>query len=738
VRRRDVNELVEQFLPESRELVEQATRDLLVLEKAPHDRERLDSAFRAFHTLKGGAGIVDFAAMEHTVHAAENVLAAARSGARSITPALVEDCLVCLDQVIAWLDAMQETDGELPPGADAEAATVIARFVNYAAPPDEAPGLPAAAAAVDWPGAMMQRHSHLRSRAKSVVRYTPDADCFFHGEDPVARIAGLPGLLALDLELAQPWPSLDALDPFVCNLVLTALLDRHESEVVAALGDAIERCDVRVLQSAQTVQSDLPELAREVLEAQVRLLAESGSSSAAIGRIASAGRVAANVLRYLGRRDDADRVARATDESVDQGRPHTVRSSIEAALSETTASASAAPPAQSNVAAQTLRVDAARIDALVKLTGELTVANNAIGHTAKLAQEDGNTLAPMLKARHAMLDRLVRQLQQVVLAMRVLPLRHVFQRFPRLVRELSAELQKPAELVIEGEDTEADKAIVEMLFEPLLHVLRNAIDHGIEQPAVRAAHGKAPVATIHLRAARRGEHVVVEVSDDGRGIDVARVREVARERGLVSQEALAAMNEAELLDLVFLPGFSTSCEVTGLSGRGVGMDSVRTAVQRLAGQVVVDSRAGEGTTVRFTLPFSVMMTGVMTVEAGGQMFGIPLDAIVETVRVSADSIVPVGAAHAIVLRNRTVPLVPLARTLAAGGAEPRRLHETTIVVAAVEGELAAIEVDRVGERIEVMLKPLEGFLSGMPGIAGSTLLGDGSVLLVLDLAELLQ
>jgi two-component system chemotaxis sensor kinase CheA len=328
-------------------------------------------------------------------------------------------------------------------------------------------------------------------------------------------------------------------------------------------------------------------------------------------------------------------------------------------------------------------------------------------------------------------------LQRAVLGMRVLPLRHVFQRFPRLMREMSADLGKPANLVVEGDDTEADKVIVEMLFEPLLHVLRNAMDHGVENAAARSARGKSPAATIRLRAARQGEHVVVEASDDGRGIDVARVREVALARNVAPAETLEAMSDADAIDLIFAPGFSTAAVVTGLSGRGVGLDAVRTAVERLGGRVGIESRAGEGTTVRFTLPFSVMMTRVMTVEAGGQMFGIPLDAMVETVRVRVDSIAAVGAAKAIVLRNRTLPLVELAGAL--GVRRPESMEtEATIVVARVEGQFGALRVDRLGERMEVMLKPLDGLLAGMPGIAGSTLLGDGSVLLVLDLAELLQ
>jgi two-component system, chemotaxis family, sensor kinase CheA len=320
--------------------------------------------------------------------------------------------------------------------------------------------------------------------------------------------------------------------------------------------------------------------------------------------------------------------------------------------------------------------------------------------------------------------------------MRVLPLRVAFQRFPRLIRELSAELGKPATLVIEGEDTEADKTIVEILVEPLVHVLRNAMDHGIEDAPRRAAAGKSSSATIRLRAFREGEHVLVEVTDDGSGIDVARVRQVAAERNVVPAEELASLSDAQLIDLIFAPGFSTATTVTQTSGRGIGLDAVRKAVSRLGGLVGVRSTAGKGTTVRFTLPFSVLVTQVMTVEAAGQTFGIPLDTVVETIRVPKSSIFPVGAAHAIVLRNRTIPLVRLAQVLGQRSADSDEAGP--IVIAKIDGDLGALQVERIGERMDIMLKPMDGILSGVPGIAGSTLLGDGSVLLVLDLTELLQ
>jgi two-component system chemotaxis sensor kinase CheA len=573
-------------------------------------------------------------------------------------------------------------------------------------------------------------------RARAAIRYRPDAESFFRHDDPLARVAALPGLLAVEVEPRAPWPPLEELDPFTCNLTIKVLLSCSPEEARAALGGAIGSCEVEDTRTrSAATEGPATAQAHELLAAQLELLGDSDGGSTAT-HIASAGLVAANVLRHLGRHADAERIAAITTESAARGAPAELRRALAALLEPRAAPAAPAEPPKTH-REQTLRVAAPRVDTLVRLTGELTVAKNAIGHTLKLAENEGNALAPALRERHEALDRLVGEIQRSVLTLRVLPLRAAFQRFPRLVREMAADLGKPTTLVMEGEHTEADKAIVELIGEPLVHVLRNAMDHGIEDEAARAAAGKPPVATIRLRALREGDHVLIEVTDDGRGIDVARVREVALERHVVPADALASMNDAEVLGLVFEPGFSTANVVTGLSGRGVGLDAVRTAVKRLGGQVAVGRSGPDGTTVRLTLPFSVMMTEVMTVDAGGQSFGIPLESVVETLRIPRSELLPVGAAHAIVLRDRTVPLVDLALSLGAPAAIPAD-DSALLVIVEANGDLGALKVEKIGERLAVMLKPPEGILAALPGIAGYTLVGDGSVLLVLDLEEVLQ
>jgi two-component system chemotaxis sensor kinase CheA len=736
-----MDDFIEQFLVEARELVVQATEDLLALEQDPGQAERLDSAFRAFHTLKGAAGIVDFDAMGRVLHAGEDLLAAVRAGGETLTPAAIGRLLACLDQVVQWLDAMQAS-GDVPEGADAAADAVLARFEAGR----REQGVPdTGAAGDDWAARLVAEHVGTAGAAATALRYTPEPDSFFRGEDPLARIEALPGVAAVSLGPRSPWAALETFDPFTCQIVITALSTAPVAEVRAALHDLGAQVDLEELRPAVVQgpgRGDLSAEAVAVLREQMAMLGQSHAEDIG-GRIGSAAAVSINVLRHAGLGEARARLEAALERSREEADPGMLVAAIRAELDGPLGTAPE-PPGQSasvpqDLQAQTLRVDVEKIDAVVRLAGELIVLKNALGHTTGLALEGTAPadVAARLKEQHALLERLAGELQRSMLAIRVLPMRHVFQRFPRLVRDMSVKLDKPINLVVEGDATEADKAVVESLFEPLLHVLRNALDHGVEPAALRAERRKPAVATIRLDAARQGETVVIRVEDDGGGVDVARVRQVAEARGVATAEALAAMSDEEAVDLIFAPGFSTAETVTSLSGRGVGMDAVRSAVERLGGRVRIGSRVGQGTIVRFVLPFTVMITRVMTVEAGGQVFGIPFEAVRETVRIPRERIIAIGAAKAFVLRNRTIPVVDLARTLdlPASRDEPA---DAILVVASLGDGVGAVEVEHLGERMDVMLKPVEGLLAGMPGIGGTTLLGDGRVMLVLDLEELLR
>jgi two-component system chemotaxis sensor kinase CheA len=715
-----VNEFLEQFLIESRELVEQATGDLLALEAAPDDAGHLDSGFRCFHTLKGAAGIVDFLAMGRLLHAAEDRLAAVRTGDPPASRGLIDECLACLDQVAGWLDVIGAT-GELPAGADAQADALIGRIA----------GMDHVTMPADWVEGLLAGHEAERPQARAAIRYAPDPGCFFKNEDPLAIVAALPDILALEITPAQPWPSLEHLDPFSCNLVITVLSAASPERLADLLQPVHSHLEIRPLAGTAT----LSPAALGVLQEQLRLFS-AGAAEGFAGRLGSAGRVAGHVLRRAGWTTQAAAVDAAVAQSQKAENAGAFIAALEAALDPP--AAQAAPPP--DAAPVTLRVDVGRIDALVKLAGEFTVVKNALGHVIRMARTgtDPNVLAVVLKEHHDQFSRLVGELQRSVLGIRVLPLQHVFQRFPRLARDIAQSLGKSVRVATEGADTEADKAIVEALFEPLLHVIRNALDHGIESAERRRELAKSAVATIRLRAAREGGQIVIEVSDDGSGLDLATIRQVAAQRGIGSAEALAILDDAAVAELIFAPGFSTAAVVSDVSGRGVGMDAVRTTVARLGGKVGVRTEAGRGTSVTISLPFTVMLSRVLTVEAGGQSFGIPFDAVVETVSLPRSRVATLGAAQAVVLRDRTVPLIALTEILDLTRDGAATSSEVKIVVIDVAGQPGAIEVDRFGESLDVMLQPLTGLLRDMDSVAGTTLLGDGQVLIVLNLERLLQ
>lgn len=385
---------------------------------------------------------------------------------------------------------------------------------------------------------------------------------------------------------------------------------------------------------------------------------------------------------------------------------------------------------------RTIRVEAERIDRLADITDELVIAKGGLGDLASRVERmaEGRVLAQALRAQQARIDRLVADLHGTVGKIRLTPLAPLFGRFQRPVREIARSLAKAVTFETAGEEIEVDKAIVDGLHEPLLHVLRNALDHGAEAESVRVAAGKPPQATVRLSARITGEHVVIAVSDDGAGIDPARIRKLAVARGLITDASAETMDDRAALDLIFAPGFSTAAKVSDLSGRGVGMDAVRSAIARLSGRVDVKSDLGQGATIRFILPISMVLTKVMVVLCGDERYGLALDGVVETTRVTPDRIVPVRAGQAFVLRDQVVPLVRLGDLVAAKRSEQ---EVARVVVARVGGELVGFAVDAIVDRLDAAVRPMTGLLAGARGVLGSTLLADGAVLMVLDLQELI-
>ncbi len=391
------------------------------------------------------------------------------------------------------------------------------------------------------------------------------------------------------------------------------------------------------------------------------------------------------------------------------------------------------------VSTKTLKVDQEKIDRLMNLIGEMVVAKNGLPYLASRAESvfGVRELSREIKTQYSVINRIAEEMQDAIMQVRMLPVSFVFQRFPRLVRDISRKLGKEVSLVLEGEDTEADKNIIEALADPLIHIVRNSLDHGIEQPDVRRAAGKPAEGKLMIRASQEAGRVIIDISDDGKGIDPAVIKRKAYDKGIIDEEALERLTDQEAVNLVFAAGFSTVDVVSDLSGRGVGMDVVRSAVERVNGTVTLQSTAGQGTRLRLSLPLSMAVTNVMIIESDGQIFGVPMDMVVETVRIPRSTIHAIKNHQTAVLRGRIVPLRSLNELLATDKAQvSNEEDELATLVIRMQGEHVGIVVDDFREVVDIILKPMSGILGGLPGYTGSALLGDGSVLMVLNLKEL--
>ncbi|WP_396593835.1 chemotaxis protein CheA [Brevundimonas sp. R86498] len=478
--------------------------------------------------------------------------------------------------------------------------------------------------------------------AVCAVRYRPDAQAYFRGDDPLAIARSAPGLLRLAASVAGATPD-DDYDPFTCVLRFEILSSASASDLSTAFRFVKDQVEI------ENLATERP----------------------------------------------ADPVA---------------------ATGPTAATGNA------------LRIDGRRIDGLADLADELVVAKNAL---LSLPDPDGALIAVQ-----ATLHRLTTALHGDIMRLRLVPLSPVLRRLERQARDLALSLGKEVDLNIRGHGVEADKALVDGLYEPLLHLVRNALDHGVEPPADRLVAGKPGRARLGMDVRVIGDEIEIEITDDGRGMDPARLRATARERGMGVDIDLDSVSDQACLELIFAPGFSTAAAVSAVSGRGVGMDAVRSSISALGGRVAVASRLGAGSTFTLRLPLTIVMTRVLVVECDGERFGLPLTVVRETARVEPADILPVRLGRAIVLREAVLPYLALA-DLVRGEAGIAPGVGTAVLVVETQAGPVALGVDGIEGRMDVVLKPVSGLLSRVPGALGTTLLGDGRLLIILDVEALL-
>ncbi|MFL5253227.1 MAG: ATP-binding protein [Rhodopila sp.] len=815
-----MNDLLEQFLLEARDLIEEAASGLLEIER-DGTPERMNAVFRALHTLKGSSGLFDFPPLTTLLHAAEDRLSALCRAGAGVSPDLVDLLLQTLDQTSEWL-AQIEAEGRLPANAPVAEARLVAALRSGLAD-GQAMGS-AKRAAMDVPPALVAADAVLAGlpnaqrqaitdrikagEALTAITYTPASSCFFNGDDPLGLMLQVPEVVGCSIAVPPEWGGGEAFDPFRCELAFHALSFAPRRELEALLRyvlDQAQLTEVDPAAFAEAAPSDpgsTPSLSGAaaatcaILDEQATMLETPCPPEALAGRIESAAPAAGHVLAALGEPAEAIAQAAAASRAAASGgmlagairvarealadkaladkatplspswpgvgrpsAPHRrsadardkpghdegaapLSGEREAPLpSAVRPGGDAGPPKAESTdrGSHVLRVDQGKLDLLMAQIGELVVAKNSLPFLARKAETTYGVrdLARDIKDQYAVIDRIVQELQGAIMSVRMLPIGQVFQRFPRLVRDLSRKLGKKVELVIEGEDTEADKNVIESLYDPLLHMVRNSLDHGIEAPEERIAAGKPPQATLRLSARQDNDQVVLEIADDGRGIDPAKVRRRAYERGLLDEAALEQMSDRDAVMLIFRPGFSMADRVSDVSGRGVGMDVVRTAVDRAGGRIDVSSTVGQGTTIRIRLPLSMAVSRVMSVHVGQHLFGVPMDLIVETVKLGRHALSRIGNHDACVLRGKVVPLVELADLLELGAEACAQETEIPVLVTSFNGQTIGLVVSGFGENMEVILKPLDGVLAGARGYAGTALLGDGRILLVLDPRELM-
>lgn len=481
---------------------------------------------------------------------------------------------------------------------------------------------------------------------------------------------------------------------------------------------------------------------------QLRILSLPVDAELWLGKIEAIRNSLCNALLFIGRKNDLENAEEVCALSLETRATDTLRNFLEKLLPADTAPNAVPetptikqpeePSGERDKSAKILKVDQHKIDQLMDLIGELIVAKNGLPYLAQRAERifGVRELAREIKDQYAVIHRIAQALQGSIMQVRMMPVANIFQRFPRLVRDLSRKLDKQIKLIIEGEDTEADKNIIEALADPLIHILRNSLDHGIEPPEERLTSGKPAEGTIRVIARQDNENVIIEVIDDGRGIDGSAVLRKAVAHGIINEEQANSLSDEEAIQYIFAPGLSTAETISDVSGRGVGMDVVRNSVERLGGTFKLTSQRGKGTNLKLHLPLSMAVTQVMAVLVDGRLIGIPIEAVLETVRLPVERIHVIKNSETFLLRERIIPLLRLREILEL---EPCVADnaELAVLVVSLNGEPVGLVVDQFREGVEILLKPLEGILSTLSSYSGSALMGDGSIMLVLNLKELL-
>ncbi len=710
-------EEAEVFLEETEELLQSLDEDLIQLENSS-DPELINRIFRALHTIKGAAGSINHTAMAHLAHAAENVLDQVRKSELEVHAGLIDVLLEILDALKNYQDdVVADRESTL------DSQPLIDRLQEAAAQPatSEAVETP-----VELPELTKEQHQQLQKAVqdnRNILAIYAYADP--DGAAPLARLLQLHMLMEEIGTVLVSRPSLTEIEQGEGSTTLVALLitEKERQEIHDKLSDVDELRELQVAEMTGAI--DL--LVRSDDHAEQRP-------------------VSAPQTDLTDAPSDASKVENIQDATSTSSNPASQDNGKAQPTKQPASAGSRKAPAKRNKEAgqkkvtKTVRTSVERLDNLVNLAGELVTDRNRLLKVRDDLAEviDEELLGPLTDAI-AHLSGITDQLQEEVMRARMQPIENVFNKFPRLVRQISKNLGKQIELVVTGQETELDRTVIEEVSDPLLHLIRNAIDHGIELPAERIANGKPPRGRLELDARSEENSIIITIRDDGKGINDQKVRAKAVRMGLITQEQADSMSYQEAIDLIFLPGLSTASQVSDLSGRGVGMDVVRNNIERLNGSVRVFSEPGKGTTFEMRLPLTLAIVSALLVDVQDQVFALPLSSVVETIKLQPEQIQTIDRREVMRLREEVIPLLKLSRLFNIDNQVIDSPESYPYVVSLRQSDTQlGLVVDRLLGKQDVVIKSLGEPLNNVRGLSGGTILGDGRIGLIVDIPALVH
>nr|WP_186428559.1 chemotaxis protein CheA [Pseudomonas aeruginosa] len=744
-------EILQDFLVEAGEILEQLSEQLseqlVELESRPDDMDLLNAIFRGFHTVKGGAGFLQLNALVECCHIAENVFDILRKGERRVSSELMDVVLQALDTVNAMFDQVREQSEPTP--ATPELLAALARLAEpEGAAPAEPVQAPPAAVPPAEPAAPPEAPAQSVSSDITDDEFEQLLDALQGDEAPASAVAEAPAAPAgdeiSDAEFEALLDQLHGKGKFVPPAV-SAEPAQVPAEAVepaaAAAGDDISDDEFEALLDelhGKGKFGDVPEAAgtpaAPAAAAPAAAPAEQGKAPAAAGGDEISDDEFESLLDELHGKGKFNGASEAVAAAAAVAKNIAAKSP--AAKPVAPAKAAAARPAApdrpaASEAETTVRVDTARLDEIMNMVGELVLVRNRL---VRLGLNSGDEA--MAKAV-ANLDVVTGDLQMSVMKTRMQPIKKVFGRFPRLVRDLARNMKKEINLELVGEETDLDKNLVEALADPLVHLVRNAVDHGIESPEEREAAGKPRVGQVVLSAEQEGDHILLMITDDGKGMDAEVLRNKAVEKGLLERDAADRLTDLECYNLIFAPGFSTKTEISDVSGRGVGMDVVKTKISQLNGTVNVFSQKGSGSKIVIKVPLTLAIMPTLMVMLGSQAFAFPLVNVNEIFHLDLSRTNVVDGQEVVIVRDKALPLFYLKRWLVPSAAHEEQ-GEGHVVILSVGTQRIGFVVDQLVGQEEVVIKPLGKMLQGTPGMAGATITGDGRIALILDVPSMLK